>query len=431
MLERKIINELNIWKENPNKQCLVVKGARQVGKTTIIEKFAKENYKNVVTINFVETPRLKAIFDGDLSTEEIWRQISIRIPNTELISGETLLFLDEIQLCPNARTALKFLARDERYDVIASGSLLGINYDEVVSFPVGFVDNVQMHSLDFEEFCWAMGMTKTAFGYVKEYFDKKDVVPAATHERMMELFKQYIIIGGMPEVINTFLVTNNYGKVLNVQRNLIEEYKKDIAKYAEGAEKTKARNCFVSIPKQLAKRQKKFQYSIVEKGGNKRKYYGSLMWLLDAGIINMCHNLSTPELPLEGNSKEDEFKVYMADTGLLMSMLEEGSQEDIIDGNLGIYKGAIYENIIADIFTKSGKPLYYFEKNNRLEIDFFLRRERCATAVEVKSGDNTKSQSINTIINHYGVKKAIKLSKKNLFENDTVLSLPLYMACFL
>ena len=431
MLKRKIYDDLMNWKSRKNKQCLVVKGARQVGKTFIVELFAQKNYRHTTTLNFEKNPAYKAIFDGDLDTETIIKQMSLRIAGAEFVPGETLLFFDEIQSCPRARTALKFLTQDGRFDVIASGSLLGINYKEVPSYPVGYVEHLEMFSLDFEEFLWASGVAPGSVADVREYFNKKETVPKAMHERMTQLFKEHIVIGGMPRVVYEFVNTHNFANVLKIQKGIINDYIDDIAKYAEGAEKTKARACFLSIPKHLSKDHKKFQYGIVERGGTARKFGGSLMWLYDAGIINFCHNLSIPELPLEGNAKSDFFKVYMRDTGLLMAMLEDGSQEDIIDGNLGIYKGAIYENIIADIFGKSGKKLYYFEQSGKLEIDFFIRRNKTATAVEVKSADNTKSKSMEAVFQKYGVKHGIKLSAKNVGGAMGIDSLPLYMAMFL
>ncbi|MCL2135619.1 MAG: ATP-binding protein [Candidatus Bathyarchaeota archaeon] len=431
MLKRKIYDELLQWKSRANKQCLVVKGARQVGKTFIIELFARENYKHTTTINFVQNPAYKAIFDGDLDTKTIIKQISLRVPGAELVPGETLLFLDEIQDCPLAHTALKFLTQDGRFDVIASGSLLGINYKEVPSYPVGYVEHLDMHALDFEEFLWANGVLPGSVADIKEYFEKKKKVPSAMHGRMMELFKEYIVVGGMPRAVNEFVTTHNFANVLKVQRGILADYEDDIAKYAKDSEKAKARACFLSIPKHLSKDYKKFQYSIVERGGTARKFGGSLMWLYDAGVINFCYNLATPQLPLEGNAKSDAFKVYMCDTGLLMAMLEDGSQEDIIDGNLGIYKGAIYENIIADVFRKSGKKLYYFEQNGKLEIDFFIRRNKMATAVEVKSADNTKAKSMDAVFEKYNVKHGIKLSTKNVGGTEAFDSFPLYMAMFL
>ena len=431
MLKRKIEKQLIEWKEKEEKNCLLVKGARQVGKTFSIEKFAKENYENYVYINFDENENYKTIFDDNLDVDTIIKQMSIRIPNIKLVPHKTLIFLDEIQNCPRARTSLKFFSMDKRFDVIASGSLLGINYKEVPSYPVGYVEHLEMTSLDFEEFCWANGVSEESIKDLKEYFDLKKTVPLAIHERMLELFKNYIVIGGMPRAVSDFITNLNYQNVLKIQRDILNDYSDDIIKYAEGQEKLKTRDCFLSIPKHLAKDYKKFRYGLVEKNGTSRKYAGSLMWLYDAGIMNFCYNLSKPELPLEGNAKNDIFKVYMRDTGLLVAMLEDGSAKDILDGNLGIYKGAIYENIIADIFTKSGKKLYYFEYNSQLEIDFFIRYENKATAVEVKSAENTKAKSLTSIINNWHVEQGIKLSTKNINVKDKIINYQLYMAIFL
>lgn len=430
-MKRKIEKDLIEWKDNHDKKCLLVKGARQVGKTYIIDKFARENYKYYTYINFDENPAYKTIFDGDLDVDTLMKQISLRVPRAQLEPQETILFLDEIQNCPRARTALKFLALDGRFDVVASGSMLGIHYKDVPSYPVGYVDYLDMYSMDFEEFLWANGVKESSVEDIREYFEKREPVPVAMHDKMMELFREYIVVGGMPRVVLEFVNTHNFAKVFKLQKGILSDYTDDIAKYAEGAEKTKARACFLSIPKHLAKDYKKFRYSLVEPRATYRKYGGSLMWLYDAGIINFCYNLSEPALPLEGNARSDIFKVYMRDTGLLVAMLDEGSAEDIIDGNLGIYKGAIYENIIADIFAKKGKKLYYYEKDSKLEIDFFIRYQKTATAVEVKSAEKATSKSMTSIIQNHGVKHGIKLSAKNVSGNDTVESLPLYMAMFL
>ena len=431
MLERKIYNDLLKWKSKENKQSLIVKGARQVGKTYIIDKFCRDNYENYVYINFFANSEYNSIFQNGLDVDTIIKQLTIRIPNINLIPNKTIIFLDEIQECPEAITALKFLTIDKRFDVIASGSLLGINYKEVPSYPVGYVEHLEMHSLDFEEFCWANGMNKEAINYLKEYFDKREPVPESIHNRMMDLFKEYIIVGGMPNVVNEFVTSHNFANVLKMQKDIIEDYKMDIGKYAKENEKAKIRACFLSIPKHLSKDYKKFRYSLVSTGGKAEKYQGCLMWLYDANIINFCYNLAKPELPFEGNARSDTFKVYMRDTGLLMAMLEEGSGKEIMDGNLGIYKGAIYENIIADIFTKLGKKLYYFEKNSTIEIDFFIKYENIMTAVEVKSADNTKSKSMNSIINNWNVEQGIKLSSKNIGVSNNIINIPLYMSIFL
>ena len=431
MLQRKIDIQLREWKDKPNKMALLVKGARQVGKTFSIEQFAQENYSYIININFDRNPAYRMIFEGDLDMDTLIKQITLRIPNAQMVPESTLIFLDEIQNCPKAQTALKFITQDRRFDCIATGSLLGIKNREIPSYPVGYVEHIEMYSLDFEEFLWANGITANSINDIKGYFKRREKVPPAMHDRMMELFRGYIVTGGMPRVVQEFINTGNYGSVLKIQRDIISDYANDITKYTENTEKVKARSCLYSIPKQLAKDYKKFQYSIVEKKGTARKYAGSLEWLYDAGIVNFCYNLRLPELPLEGNAINDIFKIYMRDTGLLTAMLEDGSQADIIDGKLGIYKGALYENIIADIFAKQGKKLYYYEYRNQIEIDFFIRLNSEAVAVEVKSAGNTKSKSMDNIIRNYGINHGIKLSLNNLKIAGNVESLPLYMAAFL
>ena len=432
MLKRKVVSELIDWKNNHKNKCLLVIGARQIGKTFIIREFAKENYDYFYEINFLENEKQKEIFKDDLSVDNIIKEISLRIPTFKVDDGKTLLFLDEIQECPQAITALKFLAQDKRFDCIASGSMLGMAYKRTSSFPVGYIDRIYMNSLDFEEFLWAKGVTDETINYIKEFYDNKKQVNMFAHNGMLELFREYIVLGGMPEVINEFLASNNFNVALNIQKEILDGYRDDIIKYAPEDEKVKIRACFDSIPVQLAKDNKKFKYNLVQKKADKNKLFNSLEWLYDAGIINFCYNLRNPEAPFEGNKIIDSFKVYMKDTGLLMAMMDEGSQLEIMNGNLGIYKGAIYENIIADVFNKFGKKLYYFEKNSTLEIDFFIRYNNEVTAVEVKSADNTKSKSLNSIMNNYGVKQGIKLSTKNIgYDSNGVLSLPLYMSMFL
>ena len=309
--------------------------------------------------------------------------------------------------------------------------MLGIHYKEVPSYPVGYEDILEMHSLDFEEFLWANDVSDESVSEIRGYFDKKRPVPDAMHARMLELFKEYAVVGGMPRVVNSFVNNHDFAEALRIQRGILSDYYDDIAKYAEGAEKAKARACFQSIPRHLSKDYKKFRYALVSKGGSARKYGGSLQRLYDAGIVNFCYNLSLPEAPLAGNAIGDAFTVYMRDTGLLVAMLDDGTQEDIIDGNLGIYKGAIYENIIADIFGKMDKKLYYFEYNSKLEVDFIIRYNRLVTAVEVKSADNVYSKSLNSLLTKYKVAKGIRLSMKNVGSQDAIDSYPLYMAFFL
>ena len=398
-----------------NKKSLIINGSKHIGKTYIIDKFCRENYKNYVSINFFENDEYATIFESGLDVDNIIKRLTITLPNINLVPYETVIFLDEIQDCPRAITALKFLTMDKRFDVIASGSLLGINYkDEIPSYPVGYVEHLEMYSLDFEEFCYANGMSKEAILYLKEYFDNLKNIPDSIHNKMMELFKEYIIVGGMPAAVSEFVNSHNYTNVLKIQKDILEDYKLDIGNYAKEIEKAKIRDCFLSIPKHLSKDYKKFRYNLVSNNGKAEKYQGSIQWLNDANLINICYNLSHPELPFEGNSMSDVFKVYLADTGLLMAMFESGSALEILNGNLGIYKGAIYENVIADLLAKKGKKLYYFEHNSTIEIDFFIKYNDKITAIEVKSADNTKSKSLKSIINNWKVEQGIKLSSKNI-----------------
>ncbi|MDR0853358.1 MAG: AAA family ATPase [Clostridiales Family XIII bacterium] len=431
MLKRKIYDDLCIWKDKEKKKALVVEGARQVGKTFIVEAFARENYENIVFINFVKSPRMAQAFSGELDVDNILTQLSVLIPDSRFVPGSTIIILDEVQLCPNAITALKFFSLDGRFDVIATGSLLGMNYKEIASFPVGYIERLEMHSLDLEEFFLANKIKPDVIKTLRVNFEKKKPVPEAIHERLMELFREYIVVGGMPAAVSEYIETHHFGNVRKIQKDIVSDYLYDIAKYADGAEKTKARECFLSIPNQLSRDYKKFRYATVDKHGSARKYAGSLMWLLDADIISFCNNLERIELPLEGNVISDAFKVYMRDTGLLVSMLDEGAVADILSGQLGIYKGAIYENIIADIFTKAGKKLYYYEYRSNIEMDFIIRFAGEATAVEVKSADHTKSKSMKALIDNYGVKQGVKLSSKNVGYINNVTTYPLYMAMFL
>lgn len=431
MLHRKITAQLEAWKAKSNKLPLLVMGARQVGKTFSILEFAQQNYKFCVEINFEKDPIYQTVFDGSLDVDELIAQISLVVPGARFVPGETLLFLDEIQSCPRARTALKFFALDGRFDVIASGSLLGVKYKEVPSYPVGYEERIEMYPLDFEEFLLGRKVPQSSIDQLRRCFHNRSAVPEAMHARMMQLFREYIVIGGMPKAVQTFVDTRNFDETLKVQQNIVAGYLDDIAKYAPSAEKSKAKACFLSIPKQLARDYKKFSYSVVEPKSGARKYGGSLQWLYDAMIVNFCYNLERPELPLEGNAIPNAFKVYMSDTGLLMSMLEQGSQKSVIDGDLGIYKGAIYENIVADILAKSGKKLYYFEKNSKIEVDFIIRYDNAVAAVEVKSATNRKAKSLQSMTQSYGVLHGIKLSPANLGADGPIETLPLYMAMFL
>ena len=438
MLNRKIYNALNAWKVSPNKKPLIIKGCRQCGKTFSVMHFAKEHYHHIVYVNFVQNPDYALAFKNSKMVDDITMNLSAMSAEATFVAGETCIILDEIQECPEARTALKFFHIDGRFDVIATGSLLGVKgYGQKdsakASVPVGYETIVNMFPLDFEEFLWANGISEQIIDKIGECLREVQPVPDALHQRMKQLLLQYTIVGGMPEAVNTFIATHDIGQVQNIQRTIINEYEDDMVKYADDADKSRIRECFESIPRQLSKENKKFQYSVVRKGGKATQYDGSIQWIEDAGIICRCRNLDIPELPLDGNAIEDVFKIYMADTGLFVSMLEEGTAFDILQGNLYGYKGAIFENLIADIFNKMQRKLYYFRKDSGLEIDFVMRYKGKSTLVEVKAS-NGNTKSTRTILAHpekYHVSQAIKLGDYNVGSNEQLLTLPLYMAFLL
>ena len=436
MLKRKITDTLSAWKASPNRKPIILKGCRQCGKTFAAQHFAHANYQSVVYINFFENPGAKDIFAGSLNVDQITLMASAYLGSSaRFIPNETVLILDEIQECPQARTALKFFCLDGRYDVIATGSLLGVaGYGEQpASIPVGYETVIDMHPLDFEEFCWANGLPETAIDLLRNCLNIETPIPAAIHSRMRSLLLEYAVVGGMPDAVQTFVDSRDMSSVLRIQRDIVRAYEDDMVKYAPTADKPLIKQCFQSIPRQLAKENKKFQYSLIKKGSTAARFAGSLQWVEDAGITARCRNLSITELPLDGNAIEDQFKVYMADTGLFVSMLEDGTQFDILNGNLFGYKGAIFENLIADIFSKMNRRLYYFRKDSGLELDFVIRYKGQCTPVEVKATDGN-AKSVKTVLKHpekYHVESAIKLADLNLGRKDGILTLPLYMAFLL
>lgn len=440
MLRRKIETYLYDWKKTKNHKPLVIKGVRQCGKTYIVQKFAKENYKNVVYMNFILEPDKKSAFAGNLDVNTIIINLSALIPGSRFEGGNTCIILDEIQECKEARTALKSFHLDGRFDVIATGSLLGVkgygnkskeNSDDEdgYSVPVGYETIVDMYPLDFEEFLWANGIDESVINILRTCFEKETPVPEGVHIAMMQLLYRYVIVGGLPEVVNCFLETKNIDLIYKTQRNLISEYEEDMVKYAKDADKPHIRECFESIPKQLAKENKKFQYSIVKKGGRSSQYLGSLQWLEDAGIAERCYNTSITELPLSGNAIKDCFKLYTTDIGMLMGMLDYGTQASILQGDLLGYKGAIFENLMADFLCKSGQKLYYFHKDSGLELDFLVRFNGECVVLEIKSNTG-KAKSVNTVLknkNVYHINQAIKMGQNNVGREGEVLTLPLYM----
>ncbi|MCQ2251706.1 MAG: AAA family ATPase [Bacteroidales bacterium] len=442
MYKRKIEEILKKWKANSNRFPLVIKGCRQCGKTFSVVNFARSNYKYVVYMDFFNNPEYKDIFNGSLDVDRICLRISSLVPGAKIVANETCFVFDEIQDCPKARMSLKFFKIDGRYDVICTGSLLGVNGyrssnmnkdDENTPLPVGYETIIDMYPMDFEEWLWANGISKPTLDYLRDCFDSKEPVDEAIHNRMRQLMLQYVIVGGMPRAVNAFFETNNYQEVQIVQRGIVDEYKSDMIKYAPSQDKPRIRECFESIPKQLSRENKKFSYSVVRAGGRGRDYVGSLQWIEDAGIIRRCYNLEITELPLDGNAIYDQFKVYMADTGLFVSMLEEGTAWAIEQGNLLSYKGAIFENLVADILGKAGRKLYYFRKDSGLEVDFVIRYCDKCTLLECKaSSGNVKSAK--TILQHpekYHVYDAIKLGDYNIGHTGQFVTLPIYMAFML
>lgn len=440
MLKRKIETYLAEWKKSETRKPLVIKGMRQCGKTYIVRKFANENYENVVYVNFILEPDKKSAFTGNIDVDTIILNLSAMIKGSRFIEGKTCIILDEIQECREARTALKSFQIDGRFDIIATGSLLGVKgygksrkkKDESEgqdSVPVGYETVIDMYPLDFEEFLWANGISDAVIDAVRSCFESEKAVPDGIHKVMMDLLYRYVIVGGLPEVVNCFLETRNIEQIYKLQRSLITEYEEDMVKYADEADKPHIRECFESIPKQLAKENKKFQYSVVRKGGRASQYAGSIQWLEDAGIVRRCYNTRITELPLDGNAVEDCFKVYVTDIGILVAMLDYGTQADILKGNLLGYKGAVFENLMADFLCKSGQKLYYFHKDSGLELDFLVRLNGECVVLEVKARTG-KSKSMATVLRNkdvYHVNSAIKLGQYNVGRDGEVLTVPLYM----
>ncbi len=436
MLRRKIQDTLLRWSHSPNRLPLVVKGCRQCGKTFSVLEFARQNYEHVVYLDFFRNAEYASIFAGSLDVDQLTLMMSALLgPEAIFEPGKTVIVLDEIQECPEARTALKFFKLDGRFDVICTGSLLGVRGygKEPRSIPVGYETVVDMYPLDFEEFLWANGITAPMIELLTKCLNEEQPVPEALHNRMRQLLLQYVVVGGMPAAVQLFTDTKQAAPVLRLQRDIVRSYEDDMIKYAEKGDKGRIAECFQSIPRQLSRENKKFQYATVKKGATARQYAGSLQWIEDAGIISRCYNLNLPELPLDGNAIENVFKIYMKDTGLFISMLEDGTQFDVLQGKLYGYKGAIFENLIADIFSKMGRRLYYYHKDSGLEIDFVIRWRGECTLVEVKASTGN-AKSARTILRHpekYHVSQCIKLGDYNVGRQGQFLTLPLYMAFLL
>ena len=433
-LRRKIDEYLLAWRNREDKLPLIVKGARQIGKTESIFHFAQKNYENIVSINFVLEPKYKTILSDGYGVNEIIKNISLLDPSKKFIQGKTLIIFDELQEVPDIATSLKAFKLDGRFDVICSGSLLGINYKKIHSNSVGYKTDYEMFSMDFEEFLWAKGYTEIHIDNLLKHM--QDGVPFSDTELAVykKLFLDFCVLGGMPAVVKKYIETGTFSETLEIQRQIQLDYEEDIRKYAEGLDQTKIVSVYRNVPAQLAKENKKFQLSKIDKKARSREYMGCITWLEDAGVISICYCLNYPELPLKGNYDESKYKIYYPDTGLLIASLDEEAQEDLrANKNLGVYKGALYENFVAEAFIKQGLGLYYYKKESAtLEEDFFVRTKDELVPVEVKANNN-RSRSLRKLISsdsysdiHWG----IKLADSNVGIEDGICTFP-YFCTFL
>ena len=435
MLKRKITKSLEEWVVKKNKKCLMVQGARQTGKTYVIEKFAEKKYEEIVEINFKETPSAADIFSGDLDVENMVMAMRFRFPDKKIIPGKTLIFLDEIQECEEAITSLKFWALDNRYDVITSGSLLGIDYKRASSYPVGYVDYMKMYGLDFEEFLWGIGLSEDVIESLCSYLETQKVIPESINKKMMEYFRLYVAIGGMPEVVQKYIDTKDFREVDSVQRNLLQGYLYDIAYYATAEEKVKAEKCYLSLARQLLdKDNHKFQYKEIEKGARAQKYFSSIEWLLRADMVHLCKIVTDLKFDLDDYARNDFFRAYTTDLSLLIAMKDFALKQSIVENTLsGNTKGGLYECAVADVLYKKGYQLYFYKnENKKKELDFIIQQDGNVVPIEVKSG-KTKATSLGAIVSK---EKNLTVSYKFIDGNigtseEGIITLPLYMAAFI
>ena len=434
-LKRKIDDYLIEWKSNPNRLPLIIKGARQIGKTNAIRNFGLNNYKIFIEINFVFNPEFKTIFDRSFNVDEIIKEITLRRPEIEIIPNETLIFFDEMQECVSTATSLKAFREDGRYDIICSGSLMGINYKKIESNSVGNKEDYTLHSMDFEEFLWAKGYKEEVIDDMLSSMINLEPLSNTMYDVMLENFKEYMITGGMPAIVSNFIESKNFSGVLKMQKQILLDYEEDITKYAEGLGQSKILTVYKNIPVFPGNENKKFQITKIADGARNREYIGVLGWLDRAGIINICYSLDQVSLPLKGNYNPTNYRIYFGDTGLLIGSLDEEAQDDLRKNqNFNTYKGAIYENVIADMLVKQGYDLYFYKnEKGTLEMDFFIRDKDSLIPVEVKSNDNT-AVSLNNLIdsnNYKDIKYGIKLCNKNIGFNGKFYTFPYFMAFLL
>lgn len=433
MLERKALERLEQWKKQNARKALLLTGARQIGKTTLVREFAKRHYKQFVEVNFLETPSAAAIFEGPLNADEIITGLTAYL-RTPLVPGETLVLLDEIQECPNARTAIKFLVEDGRFDYIETGSLLGVKTRQVPSYPVGFEERVRMFPLDFEEFCRANGMQQTTFDMLRDRFERREPVDKAVHETMLRLFNTYVVIGGMPDVVQRYVDTHDIAQTIALQNDLLELYRQDIAKYAEEKDKTKVRAIFDAIPSQLDDKNRRFVLADLKKTARQERYASSFLWLADAGVALPCTNVDEPIPPLENAANRSLFKLFMGDIGLLCAASMGNVQFDVLRGDLEVNMGALTENVIAQELHAHGFDLHYFNATRHGEVDFVVQDGRRVIPLEVKSGNDwSRHKALDNVlaVADWHLDEAYVLCKGNIRQEGLVTYLPLYLCMFL
>lgn len=442
MLKRKFYDTLVEWKNSHKKECLLVKGARQIGKTFTIDQFGRENYESYLYINFILRPECREIFEDNFEAENLFKRLTVFFQDFKLVPGKTLIFLDEIQKCPKARTAFKSFAIDGRADVIGSGSLLGLTFlndgkelnheRSESSIPVGYERQFMMYSLDFEEFLWALGYNDNAIGILREAFDSLTPLPSSSNEKMLRLYREYMVVGGMPEAVVRFVEDNSFSSAYDEQRKIIDANLDDVAKYAVNVDKPKIRACYLSIPSQLAKENSKFKYSLVEKGGSGRKFKSSIDWLCESALVLQCYNVETPILPLYSYRRNESFKLFVSDVGILVGMMGFDVKLPIVDNTLtGPVKGGLYENAAISALVRRGyDPCYYMPKSNVSEIDFLIEKNSGVVPIEVKAG-NEASASFNKILERSDVKVGYKFVSGNIGKAGKKITLPHYMAMFL
>ena len=433
-LKRKLDIFLQDWKKDADRKPLIVKGARQIGKTESIKHFAM-NYENFVGINFALGKKYKSICEDGYTVQDVIRNISRIDPEKKFIPGKTLILFDEIQDYPEVATTLKSFCMDRRFDVICSGSMLGINYKRIESNSVGYKSEYLMQSMDFEEFLWALGYGADAVDDLLSHMQSVTPFNQTDMNVFGRIFMDYCLLGGMPEVVRSYIEKGTFEGTLALQRALVADYKEDIKKYVEGIDKTRVLNVFNSIPVQLAKENKKFQVSKVASGAKFKDYWGCVEWLNDAGMVNVCHCLHTPELPLKGNYEETKYKIYFKDTGLLIANLDDEAQEDLrANRNMNVYKGALYENIVAEFLSKQGYELFYYKKeNSTLEQDFFVRTKKSLVPVEVKAKAGT-AKSLSTLVKsdaYPDITTGIKLTAGNIGFQNNIYTFPYFCAFLL